>query len=469
MSSPNPSPETTQNRRRHVVAVPYPGRGHINPMLHLCNLLISKSPDLLITIIVTQEWHTLLLAADSAFDDNTNVRLASIPNVIPSERIRGSVFPAFYDAVVTKMEAPVDELIGRMSSDGLPAVSAVISDYELNWAIGIGRRRGIPVAMFCTVPARVYFLFHRFARVQDLKLRDHLLDHGDNHSEYSNHGISPPDVEDLQAIFQGDDRVIMNQSLECRSWIPKAEYLLINTVHDLESETIKSLTPEFDSSIYPIGPCIPFSQINKPITPINEPESPHFKFLDSHSVSSVLYICLGSSLSISRDQMDEMAAGLRDSCVPFLWVARGESERVRVFCREKGMVVPWCDQLKVLSHGSVGGFWTHCGWNSTLESVYCGVPMLTFPLIFDQTPNERMLVEKWRIGWRLKGDGGEELVRRDVICEVVKRFMNGEDSEVKELRKRGEELREVCRAAIGDGGSSCKNLDEFIDGISGSC
>ncbi|CAN0903964.1 UDP-glycosyltransferase 87A2 [Linum grandiflorum] len=453
-------PQNPSRKTRHVVAIPYPGRGHINPMLHLCNLLLTKTPDLVITFIVTEEWLALLLLPDFNVNKNTNIRFASIPNVLPSERVRSTVFPAFYDAVVTKMEAPVDELLGRLPSHGFPVISSLISDYELNWAIRIGKRRRIPVAMFSTVPTRVYYLFHRFARLQDLKLRDHLLDHGDNLSEYSNHGISVQDIADLRAIFKGDDRTIMNQSLECRSWIPKAEYLLINSVQELESETIEALKPEFRSPIYPIGPCIPFSQLNKPSSSLSN----SIQFLDSHLASSVLYVCLGSSLSVSREQMDEMAAGLRDSSVPFLWVGRGESERVMELCGEKGMVVPWCDQLKVLDHGSVGGFWTHCGWNSTLEAVYCGVPMLTFPLVFDQVPNGRLIVEKWKVGLRLKGDG-DELVRREKICDVVKKFMDGENVEVKELRKRGRELREICRGAIGDGGSSHTNLDHFIHGI----
>ncbi|CAI0399754.1 unnamed protein product [Linum tenue] len=108
------------------------------------------------------------------------------------------------------------------------------------------------------------------------------------------------------------------------------------------------------------------------------------------------------------------------------------------------MVVPWCDQLKVLTHGSVGGFWTHCGWNSTLEGVYGGVPMLTFPLIFDQVPNSRQIVKKWRIGWRLKRMGVEdELVTRDEICQVVKRLMDGGQSEVTEFRGRAQELGKI--------------------------
>ncbi|CAI0381868.1 unnamed protein product [Linum tenue] len=461
----------SRRSRRHVVAVPYPGRGHINPMLYLCQILSSKSPDLLITVVVTEEWLGLLTAdksiADFAFTDN--VIFAAMPNVTPSELVRGSCFPAFYDAVVTKMEAPFDDLLDRIAG---PPVTALISDYELNWAIRIGRRRKIPVAMFCTVPGRLYYLFHQFARVEDLSLRDRILDHGDDLEDYSIHGISPPDVADLQAIFRGDDRVIMNQSLECRSWIPKAEFLLVNSVEELEPEVFKALRSKFQSPVYPIGPTIPFLKLNNNNNKFPDTQqASYLQWLDSQPGGSVLYVSLGSSFSISKQQMDEMAAGLRDSDVPFLLVARGERDRLQERCGggEKGMVVTWCDQLKVLTHGSVAGFWTHCGWNSTLEGVYGGVPMLTFPLIFDQVPNSRLIVEKWRIGWRLKRLGMEdELVTRDEISQVVKRFMDGEQSEVKEVRERAQELGKICRGAIVEGGSSDRNIDDFLEKVLGA-
>nr|AFJ53016.1 UDP-glycosyltransferase 1 [Linum usitatissimum] len=461
------SPEEIR-RRGHVVAVPYPGRGHINPMLNLCNLLSSKNPHLLITVVVTEEWHGFLSTAGSIFSGN--IQLASIPNVIPSELVRGSDFPAFYTAVMTEMETPVDELLDRISN---PPITALISDTELRWAIRIGNRRKIPVATLCTVPAGVFSVFHRFAAIQDFKLRDSVLDEEEMGYRPSNHEISPSEIADLKAIFRGDDRRIMGLTLECISWVPKAQYLLVNSVQDLEPESFDALKSELKLPIYPIGPAIPFYQLNHNNTNTSESAHAYFNWLESQPEGSVLYVSLGSFLSISSKQIDELAEGLLVSSVRFLWVVRGDqTERARERCGEKGMVVPWCDQMKVLNHCSVGGFLTHCGWNSMLEAIYCGVAMLTFPLIFDQVPNSRRIVEKWKVGWRLKRDVAEteedELVNREEICDTVTRFMDGEESEVKEMRKRGKELREVCRGAIAEGGSSDKNLDEFIKEISGA-
>ncbi|CAN0903948.1 UDP-glycosyltransferase 87A2 [Linum grandiflorum] len=467
MNTAIPSPE--EIRRRHVVAVPYPGRGHINPMLNVCNLLSSKNPHLLITVVVTEEWLGFLSAAGSIFTTthNGNIQLASIPNVIPSELVRGSDFPAFYTAVMTEMETPVDELLNQIS---IPPITALISDTELRWAIRVGNQRKIPVATLCTVPAEVFSAFHRFSAIQDLQLRDSVLDEEGMDCHSSTHGISPPEIADLKAIFRGDDRRIMGLTLECISWVPKAQYLLVNSVEELEHEAFNVLKSELKLPIYPIGPAIPFYQLNHNNTNTSESALAYFNWLESQPKGSVLYVSLGSFLSISSKQMDELAEGLIASSVRFLWVARGETKRVQERCGEKGMVVPWCDQMKVLNHCSLGGFLTHCGWNSTLEAIYCGVPMLTFPLIFDQVPNSRRIVENWKVGWRLKRDvmgiEEDELVRREEICDVVKRFMDGEESEVKEMRKRGKELREVCRGAIAEGGSSDKNLDAFIKEIS---
>ncbi|RWR76051.1 UDP-glycosyltransferase 87A1 [Cinnamomum micranthum f. kanehirae] len=136
--------------------------------------------------------------------------------------------------------------------------------------------------------------------------------------------------------------------------------------------------------------------------------------------------------------MDEIAIGLKTSGVRFLWVARGDATRLQELSGDMGLVVPWCDQLRVLCHSAVGGFLTHCGWNSTMESVYAGVPMLTFPIFWDQIPNAKLIVEDWKVGLRLKQENGQKnLVQGQEIAQTVKRFMDldrdgsdGEDDRV---------------------------------------
>ncbi|CAI0381853.1 unnamed protein product [Linum tenue] len=146
---------------------------------------------------------------------------------------------------------------------------------------------------------------------------------------------------------------------------------------------------------------------------------------------------MGSFLSASKQQTEEIVAGVKNSGVPFLLVSRGDGtiggggER----CGE-GMAVPWCDQLRVLCH----------------DSVDC-----------------KSIVDDWKVGRRARKrwvGGGEELVTRDEVADMVRRFMDSENGEVKGMRERASELRGVFRAAVADGGSSDVGLDCFVKDIS---
>lgn len=124
----------------HVVAVPYPGRGHVNPMMNLCKQLASrKQHDFLITFVVTEEWRGLI--GSQPVPDN--VRFATLPNVIPSEHGRANDFAGFLEAVSTKLEAPFEQLVYRLE----PQVTAIMADCYVVWAVGFGNRKNIPVAL----------------------------------------------------------------------------------------------------------------------------------------------------------------------------------------------------------------------------------------------------------------------------------------------------------------------------------
>lgn len=189
-------------------------------------------------------------------------------------------------------------------------------------------------------------------------------------------------------------------------------------------------------------------------------------WLNSQPNGSVLYVSLGSFLSVSGPQMDEIAIGLHASGVRFLWVSRGDGTHLQEVSGDMGLVVPWCDQLRVLCHSSVGGFLTHCGLNSTMESVYAGVPMLTFPIFWDQIPNAKLIVEDWKIGLRLKQEiGHKNVVRGKEIARMVKRLMDLDGDESKQLRRRAGEVKAACKRAIENGGSSETNLKAFVKEI----
>lgn len=144
----------------HLVAVPFPGRGHINPMINFCKLLAIKRPDIDITLVVTEEWHGFLISDEMP----NNIIFGTIPNVLPSELVRAADFSGFVQATLTKMEEPVEGLIGQL--DLRPRL--IIYDMFLMWIPGVGNRMNIPVASFWPMSATVFSMYqHRHLLVQN--------------------------------------------------------------------------------------------------------------------------------------------------------------------------------------------------------------------------------------------------------------------------------------------------------------
>ncbi|KAH6832683.1 UDP-Glycosyltransferase superfamily protein [Perilla frutescens var. hirtella] len=418
----------------HIVAMPYPGRGHINPMLNLCRLILHSRPEITVSFIVTEEFHT-------------------VPNVIPSEIGRGKDFPAFYKATITKLEAPVEQLLDRLPP---PKPTVIIYDTYLIWPVAVGNRRSIPVASFYTMSATVFSIFHHHhllpSNIADEEGEVKLVDYIP--------GVPPMRITDLPTPIYGKGHEVLPQALQAIHSLPKAQYLLFTSVYELESQVIDALRQTIPLKIYSLGLAIPSFNVESSCL------SSYLKWLDAQPHDSVLYISQGSFLSVSNAQLEEIIIGVRASGVRFLWVGRGEGgAHFEEKCGGRGLVVPWCDQLRVLSHPSVGGFWSHCGWNSTKEGAFAGLPMLTFPIFWDQVTNSKMIVEDWKFGLRVKED--ESLVRGDEIAELVVRLMDSERPEAMERRRRAKEMQEICKNAGDVGGSSHADVMAFIRDISG--
>ncbi|KAK2640739.1 hypothetical protein Ddye_022502 [Dipteronia dyeriana] len=462
----------------HVVALPYPGRGHINPMMNLCKLIASRQPEILITFVVTEEW----LGHIGSEPKPDNIRFGTIPNVIPSELAPAKDFSGFLEAVSTKTEAPFEVFLDHLE---YPTI-AIVADTYLVWVPGFGNRRNIPVASLWIMSASVFSIFHHFNLLEkNGHFPVELSERGHEIVDYIP-GLPPIRLENIPTIFYETSKQNLHRSLECVGEVSKAQYLLFTSVYELEAQVIDSLQTEFPFPVCAIGPAVPYFQelsqsasADSTTTSLNSPNY-YLEWLDSQHAGSVLYFSLGSFLSVSSTQMDEIVAGVRNSGVRFLFVTRGEhlSDLFKDGCGpygddldRMGIVVPWCDQLRVLSHSSVGGFWTHCGFNSTLEALYAGVPMLTLPIFWDQVTNSKQIVEDWRVGCRVKREAGSDyLVSREEISELVKRFMDSDSDDKKEMKKRAGEIQEFCQVAISEGGSSETNLDVFVkDIISKSC
>jgi len=204
--------------------------------------------------------------------------------------------------------------------------------------------------------------------------------------------------------------------------------------------------------------------------------------LDKQPKRSVLYVSFGSGGTLSYDQIQELALGLEMSEHRFLWVVRtpndiaaeaaylaedSQNEPVEFLPkgfleRTKGrglVVLSWAPQAQVLAHSSTGGFLTHCGWNSTLESMLNGVPLIAWPLFAEQRMNAIMLTQDIKVALRPSADPESGLVGRDEIARVVKRLMEGEEG--KRIRNRMKDLKDAAAKVLGEDGSSTRALSEL--------
>ncbi|KAI3526318.1 hypothetical protein L1887_05566 [Cichorium endivia] len=310
---------------------------------------------------------------------------------------------------------------------------------------------------------------------------------GDNFAEKAEEevdyipGVRPIRVADLVTCFNGYCKEVMPVTLQAVSMAAKAQFLLFVSVYELESQVIDAIKSELSMPVYAIGPAIPYfnwdyieNDQNSPTCikwldhQENDQNTPDYiKWLDHQPEASVLYISQGSFLSVSNAQWEEIIGGVHDSGVRYIWITRGEKSRFKHENDENALVIPWCDQLRVLCHSSIGAFWSHCGWNSTKEGAFSGVPMLTFPIFYDQVPNSKMIVEDWKMGMRVRTEEGI-LVTRDEIVKLIKCFMDGESEERKEMRRRALEVKRICRQAIAEGGSAQIDINSFISDISRS-
>ncbi|KAK2974721.1 hypothetical protein RJ640_007148, partial [Escallonia rubra] len=446
----------TMDTGNHIVAMPYPGRGHINPMVQFCTLLASKG--VTITLVLTEGWLGSLIGT---LRNTPRIRLSTIPNVVPSENDRTSDYAAFFEAVYTKMEAPFDRFLDRLA---LP-ISCILADTLLPWMTLVGRRRNIPIASLWTMAPSLFSIFYHF---------DLLASHGhfpaenlpEKEEEIIDYipGVSPMQAADLPPVTIGKAS-ILKYLLEPFSVITKAQAILFTSFFDLQPHVINTFKAMLPIPIYTIGPSIPYNMPSEtlPLDPNPTDDTACLHWLDKYSKASVLYVSLGSFLSMSKELIRELSEGLQASGVRFLWVARGEASSLQAACGEMGLIVPWCDQLRILSHPSVGGFLTQCGWNSAMESIYAGVPMLTFPLFADQGHNSKLVVEDWKVGLRLKRRVGvENVVGREEISQTIKRVMDLNGEEGRELRSRAKELQGTCGRAIQAGGSTDDSISQFV-------
>ncbi|MED6107403.1 hypothetical protein PIB30_013513 [Stylosanthes scabra] len=505
----------------HVALLSSPGMGHIIPFLQLAKRLLTHqkiniTKATLFTISFNSSSSSSKAQKDllqSAIDDQSlSIDIIHLPPIHISNHNDDDVTIETKIAI-TMHEAP--KLFATAISNMESKPTMIITDYFLSQALPLVKKNKMKVPMYLFVPTNAWVValgFHTPKLDKEVE------------GEYHSHGDSPIQIPGCKAMHPSD----LFQMMEDRTHRLYREYLLmcealsladgifVNTLEELEPKTFEALRSGKITKvpIYPIGPVI--REINNKQNRINDV----LDWLDKQEEESVIYVSLGSGYSMSYEQIKEMALGLEQSGQKFVWSLRppstkagnnyhyftagedaetnknghsslqeenltpesknGETNSVtksqqssdylpEEFYRiqRNGIVLmDWAPQLEILSHPSIGGFVSHCGWNSIMESVSCGVPIICWPLFAEQMMNASMLEDEEEVGIaiRLNVSMSTKNVASEEIGKAIRKIMDKGDTEGFVIRKRVKELKHFAEKAWShDHGSSYFALSRIID------
>ncbi|KAG8100223.1 hypothetical protein GUJ93_ZPchr0013g34813 [Zizania palustris] len=391
--------ERAPHTGRRVVLFPLPFQGHLSPMLQLGALLRARG--LAVAVL-----HTDFNAPDPG-RSYPELDFVPIHETLPEEATSPDAdIVAQLLALNAACEAPFREALASL----LPDVACAVVDGQFYAALGAAAKADERLEE--PVP-----------ELEPLRARD----------------LIRVDGCDADALCGFITRV-------ADAMRASASGVVVNTFDAIEVSELAKIQTELSQPAFAVGPLHKLSPAAATAAEHNflhAPDRSCLAWLDAHPPRSVLYVSLGSVACVDRGVFDEMARGLAGSGVPFLWVirpgsVRGAAEDVPPLPAgldmSRGKVVPWAPQTDVLAHPAIGGFWTHCGWNSTLESVYEGVPMLAQPCFADQTVNARYVTHQWGVGLELG-----EVFDRERVAEAVRKLMVGQEGAV--MRARASDLK----------------------------
>ncbi|GFP85774.1 UDP-glycosyltransferase 86a1 [Phtheirospermum japonicum] len=456
-----------------MIAIPL--QGHINPFVQLAIKLASKG--FTITFVNTEYIHHQISTSNGnqfdifagARESGLDIRYATISDGFPLDFDRKQNMGVFWESMLSNFPLLVDEFVGKVLIEECSSSDhqmCLVADTFYTWPATIAEKYNMANVSFWTQPAMVYAIsFH----LDLLRENGHFPPTGNNEENTINYipGIKSFRRKDLMSHFQESDTSTIVHKMVFKAFeeVKKADFVLHNTMHELESYTLSTLNR--NQPTYAIGP-INFSNhqfhniisVSKSI----HSEVDCTKWLDSKPLGSVLYVSFGSHVRVNQHVFEEIAQGLVLSGVDFIWAIRPQQidhdkNNLDNVDRERGLIVSWCNQIDVLSNTAVGAFLTHCGWNSILESIWCGVPMICYPVLYDQPTNRKLVVDDWKVGIDLCDDHRTCPITRVNVADKVKRFMsNGREMMSQEMKK----LRSIVHNALAEDGSSEKNFDQFL-------
>lgn len=285
-------------------------------------------------------------------------------------------------------------------------------------------------------------------------------------------GMKGMHLKDIPSFIRttDPDDIMLNFVLMETERAKKARAIILNTYDALEHASLAALGSMLPP-VYSIGPVhllvnqVPDSDLKLVGSNLWKEESGCLEWLDAKEPNSVVYVNFGSITVMTSNELTEFAWGLADSYKPFFWVIRPDlvAGDLAILPLDfvaategRGLLTSWCPQEQVLSHPSIGGFLTHSGWNSTIESIGGGVPMICWPFFAEQQTNCRYCCTEWGVGMEMNSN-----VQRDEVENLVRELMEGEKR--KELKRKAMELKKLAEEAISPTGSSYNNLDEVIN------
>ncbi|XP_058086694.1 7-deoxyloganetin glucosyltransferase-like isoform X2 [Magnolia sinica] len=465
----------------HAICIPCPAQGHIIPMMHLAKLLHSRGFH--ITFVHTEFSH-LRLIRTGAIDPAIEIEgfcFEAIPDGLPVPE-DANVAPDPTESTSAISKHGLAELIRRINGDtqGGPPVSCMMRDAFVSVAQPIGDEFGIPDVAFWPMCGGS---FMGFFHIDELIQRGYLF----KDANCSTNGYLDTHIDWIPAMpdIRLKDLPTMIRTVDpndflldvCRQAVQtslKASAIILNTFEELDNEIIDAAKHKFKlQRTYAIGPLfalcnqIPNPKLNSIKSNLWKEETEFIKWLDKRGDGTVVYVNFGSVTIVTPEQLKEFAWGLANSNHPFMWIIRpnlvsgGSAILDPEFLEEtkgRGVIASWCAQKQVLDHPSVGGFLTHNGWNSTLESIHSGVPMLCWPFFADQQMNCRYACTVWGNGMEIDGD-----VKREKVEGVIKELMEGEKG--KEMRKNAMKWKKKARKAVEVGGSSYISFDTLVNDL----
>ncbi|KAM1805219.1 hypothetical protein ACFX12_030996 [Malus domestica] len=438
-----------------LILFPMPLQGHINPMLELANVLHHKGFS--ITIIHTQ-FNSLNPTTHPHFTFH------SIPVELSRTEASTNDVMAFILLLNVKCFEPFSECLARLlSDDDQEPVACLISDLLFSFTQHVAENLKLARILLRTSAASSFVAYAAFPLllekgylpIQESRLEEPVLE------------LPPFKVKDLPVLKTKDPQKYYEAVSGLKKAVEASCGIIFNTFEDLEGNSLATIRQEFNTPIFPIGPlhkCFPGNTSSS--SNLLSQDQSCIPWLNTQAPQSVIYVSFGSIAAINETLFLEIAWGLVNSNQPFLWVVRPGLVRGSEWIEPlpsgfikalngRGQIVKWAPQKNVLAHQAVGVFWTHNGWNSTLESICEGVPMICMPCLSDQMANARYVSHVWKVGLQL-----EYGVDRKEIERTIRKIMAEKEGE--EIRDRILMLMEKAKICIKQGGSSYQSLDGFV-------